>query len=62
MIIKTISDECNITYKPYIGQPMQMVERRLNFVIDRRPQLINALDRSKNHPLIRKYSHIPFNN
>ena len=37
---------------------MQMVKRRLNFVIDRCPQLINALDRSKNHPLIRKHSHI----
>ena len=37
---------------------MQMVEGRLNFVIDRRLQLINAFDRTKNHPLIRKYSHI----
>ena len=58
MIIKTISDNCNITYKHYINQPMQMIERRLNFVIGRSPQLINVLDRSKNHPLIRKSSHI----
>ena len=39
-------------------QPMHAIERRLNFVIDRHPQLINAMDRSKIHPLIRKYSHI----
>ena len=61
-IIKTISDECNITYKHYIDQPMQMVEIRLNFVFDIPPQLINALDCSRNHPLIRKYSHIRANN
>ena len=37
---------------------MPMVERRINFIINKNPELINALDRSKNHPLIRKYSHI----
>ena len=58
MIIKTIGDKCIITYKHYIDQPMHMIGRRLNFVVNRRPQLINALDRSKNHPLIRKFSHI----
>ena len=47
MIIKTISDKRKITYKHYVDQPMQMVERRLNFVIDRRPQLINTIDRKK---------------
>ena len=59
MIIKTTSDKCNMTHKHYSNQPMQMIERRLNFNFFRRPQLINALDRGKNHPLIRKYSHIP---
>ena len=54
MIIKTIGDKCNMTHKHYINQPMQMIERRLNFVIHRHPQLINPLDRTKNHPLIRK--------
>ena len=43
-----------MTHNHYLSQPMQMVERRLNFVIDRCPQLINALDRSKTYPLIRK--------
>ena len=33
MIIKTISDECNITYTHYKIRPMHMIERRLNFVV-----------------------------
>ena len=47
-----------MTHNHYLNQPIQMIERRLKFVIDRCPQLINALDRTKSHPLIRKYSHI----
>ena len=58
MIIKTNSDNCNMTHKHYINQLMQMIERRLNFVFDRRLQVINALDCNKNHPLIRKFCHI----
>ena len=61
MIISSISDSCNLVYEHYINQPMHKVERRLNFVIDRDPQLINSLDRNKNHPLINKSSHIPLN-
>ena len=49
---------CNMSYKYYINQPMSMLERRINFIIARNPRLINSLDRNKNHPLIRKYSHI----
>ena len=44
------------------SQPMQAVERRLNINTAKNQQLINSLDRNKNHPLFRKYSHIPFNN
>ena len=40
---------------------MSMLARRINMIFARNPQLINSLDRNKNHPLIRKYSHIPFN-
>ena len=58
MIIKTISCMCNMSYKYYINQPMSMLERRMNFIIAKKPKLINSLDRNKNHPLIRKYSHI----
>ena len=58
MIIKTISCKCNMSYKYYINHPMSMLERRINMIIAKNPQLINALDRTKNPPLIRKYSHI----
>ena len=62
MTINTISDRCNMTDENYINQPMSMVERRLNMIIANNPHLINPLGRNKNHPLIRKYSYIPFNN
>ena len=62
MIINTISCLCNMTYKYYLFNPMSMLERRMNFIISKNPQLINTINRNKNHPLIRKYSHIPFNN
>ena len=58
MIINTISCMCNMNYRYYINQPMSMLGRRINMIIAKNPQLINALDRTKNHPLIRKYSHI----
>ena len=58
MIIKTIFDKCTLTYKEYTKQPMHAIETKLNFVVDRHPQLINALDGSKSHLLIMKYSHI----
>ena len=58
MIIKTISCKCNMCYKYYINHPMSKLERRIKMIIARNPQLINLLDRTKNHPLIRKYSHI----
>ena len=62
MVINTISCKCNITYEHYLSLPMPMVERRINFIIAKNPKLINSLNCNKNHPLIRKYSHIPFNN
>ena len=62
MIINIISDRCNKSTEMYIDNPMPMVERRINFIIAKNPQLIKSLHRNKNHALSRKYSHIPFNN
>ena len=62
MIINTISCLCNMNYKCYLKIPMSMLERKINFIISKNPQLINALNRYKNHPIIRKYNYIPFNN
>ena len=58
MIINTISCFCNMTYKYYLLMPMSMVERRINYIIAKDPNLIKCLDRNKNHPLIRNYNHI----
>ena len=55
-----MKDINNKTYEYYIKQPMQMVELNLNMIINNDPHLINALDRSINHPLLRKYSNVFF--
>ena len=62
MTIYIIIDRCNITYEINNNNPMPMVERRINFIIVKNPHLIKKLDRTKNHPLIRKCSYIHFNN
>ena len=60
-IFNTTSCKRNMTYENYINQPMSMLERRININIAKNPSLINLFERNKNHPLFRKYSHIPFN-
>ena len=60
MIIKTVSDRCNMTYKRYLKQRVHMCEIKSNKNFAKNPQLIYSLDRSKNHPLIRKFSNVPF--
>ena len=62
MTINSISDRCNMTYEQYMNQPMHMCERKINLKIAKNPEIIISFDRNKNHPLIRKHSHIPFNN
>ena len=60
--LKTINDRCNMTLEFYKNMPMSMIERRLNFIIAKNPSLIKSLNQTTNHRLIRKYSHITFNN
>ena len=62
LVIKSLNDRCNMTYQQYISQPVGMCERKIIMNIARNPELLNSLDRKENHPLIRKYSHMPFNN
>ena len=45
-----------------MNQPMNLCQKKANMDIARDPHLINSLNRNKNHPLIRKYLHIPINN
>ena len=56
---KTVSSIRYMTYELYIKRPMQMVDLKLNMIVDEHPQLINALNRSVNYPLFREISHIP---
>ena len=60
MIIKTISDIKKMTYKLYLDNPMPMIKKRLNIMISRNPNLINLFNRHQNHPLVRKSSHVSF--
>ena len=62
MTIINYIDRCNMTYDYFINLPMSMVERQISFIIAKTPHLIKKLDGTKNHPLIRKYSYIRFNN
>ena len=59
IIINILSCICNIRYKHYKNKPMSMLEKRINYIISKYPQLINQ---NHNHPLIRKYPNIKFNN
>ena len=59
MNINITSCLCNIRYKHYVDKPMSMLERRINYINTKNPQLIN---KNHNHPLIRKYPKIKFNN
>ena len=59
MIINITSCICNIRFKHYKDKPMSMLERRINYIITKNPQLIN---KNHNHPLTRKYPNIKFNN
>ena len=58
MIINITSCRCNIKYNRYVDKPMSMLERRMNYIISKNP----SLKKDTNHPLLRKYSYIPFNN
>ena len=62
MTINIISDRYKMTYKCYLNQSMSMCERKMNMNIARNPELINSLDRNKNHPLMRNNLHDPLNN
>ena len=58
--IITLVNKLDVSYDFCIKHNMHAVERKLNMNIARSPLLINSLNRFHKHPLIRKYSHIPF--
>ena len=62
MKIEAISNMSYMKYKYYLEQPMQLTERRLNMINAKNPQPKNSLNTGRDHTLIRKHIHIPFNN
>ena len=59
MIMSITTCICNIKFRHYKDKPMSMLERRINYIICKNPELIN---KNHNHPLIRKYPNIKINN
>ena len=60
--IITIADKMDLTYDFYIKHNMCALEWKLNAIINKNKNLINKLDRSEHHLLIRNFSNVPFNN
>ena len=58
MNISTVNAKTYKTYNNYIKHPMSAVELKINMIIAKNPHLINRLNRTFVHPLIRKYSQI----
>ena len=46
---RTISNISYMKYKTYRRQSMQMIERRLNMIIAKTPQIITSLTRTSDH-------------
>ena len=59
MKISNINKRKYMTDEHYIKQPIQLFELDLNMIIYKTPYLINVLDRSLNHHLLRKNSYVP---
>ena len=59
MIIIIKSCICNIRYKHFKDKAMSALEKRMNYIICKYPELLN---KNHNHPLIRKSPNIKFNN
>ena len=51
--IITIANKRYMSYDFYIKHNMHAVEKKLNMIIAKNPQLMNSLDRSNNHPLLK---------
>ena len=58
MNISTTNDKRYMTYEYYIQHPMPSIELKFNVNPAKNPHLINSLNRSLTHPLMKKYSHI----
>ena len=55
--IITLANKMNMLYDFYINHIIHAVERKINMIIARNPNLIKSSNRFHNHPIKRKYSH-----
>ena len=61
MNIITFANKLDMSYDFYIKHNMHAVEWKINAMMKKNQNLINKLDKKKCHPLIRNFSHVPFN-
>ena len=61
MKIITISCRCNMTYKYYMNTPMFMLERLINIIISKNPQLIKSLNNKDKHPITSQCDYLLLN-
>ena len=61
MEIIMISCRCNMTYKYYMNTPMSKLERRINIINSKNPQLLKSLIIKENHPIIGNYNYLLLN-
>ena len=57
IITKTISDKRHMNCQFCINNPMQMVERRLNKILAKNPNLVKLWNSRLYNPVTRKHSH-----
>ena len=62
MNIITIANKLDMSNAFYNKHNMHAIEWKINPIINKNKNLIDKLDRSKCHPPIRKFSHVPCNN
>ena len=60
MCITSVSKKRHMTFELYSKEPMQMVEMKLNMIIDENPHLIKTLETNVNHAFFRNYSDVQF--
>ena len=58
--IITKAKKLDMTYDFHIKHKMHAVEWKLNAILNKNGNLINKVNRSKRHPIIRELSHILF--
>ena len=57
-----IAYKLDMSYEYYLKHTLHAVEWRLNAMMSKNKNLIIKIDRSRRHPLVKKFSHVLVNN